>query len=454
MMLVLLHVAVASNAANDVLVPTFASAAAADDAMSKASGVYERLLVMVDSPDQMEPHTREYAIKHFAAAAKRWRNVTFRLVPYDPMSSVIRELVGSLKDGDEVRPCIGLIVQDFGGAHGALRRPIAYSAACDIPTTEGLSEWLYWQDAIKLGSLDKQATHLELEGLVKYAYNRRPHQTVVLALMADSSDKAELAFAVRSAGVQLPVRIGNRSVAQTLGVPAFPSVLVAHSTNGRLAATDTFRWPLWTPKRTDGGTSWAGLRHFLSESALPPLVPVGDSSPARDFMQQLRRSRLGLTIYLFHNRHGRWADRALTNEERLNVMRKSIEAIEVMTSVATTFAGKARFVSLDYFDNDPEQPMMLHVIEDFLPTAVAISARFDREEEEVEEAQKAGQARINQAARVGTLHADQGLLEEDTAQQYVEAIIQRHGTSPDRSDLGTFWTPRRRSRRTKAKEEL
>lgn len=441
---------------------------------------YPRLFVMLDARRTMPGVAMDLdefdsALEQFELVSEKWRNITFALVPIDD-SPLIKGLIASAPSGDTPLPpmwglCFsmdrGNQVQQQEQQEQQRRRQERVLPMVPFigqgKTAAALLRWLSIQDSIHFRhSLDRSRIRFTADAAAHYVWARG--RTMVFALF-DEKDPvqaeegiAEFALAARSVPVRLPIRLGNSTVARTMGVPSVPCVVVVHSSNGYLTQfpgmPSDVRWPMWSPTqvlREDPppgrapsfgpkyGLSWAGLREFLSERAHPPLIPHSDDSEAL-YASQLRRSRHECTVFLFHNAQGKWAAHALDNDQRVDVRERSASAIAVVGHAATKLAGVAAFVSIDFFANSPELASRFKVSEDDLPIAVVAHDRlFPRPNDDDHDADRRGATRLP-PARLGWQH---GLLQHDEVLRFLHtAIVERGATAPMADTrLGTFWVP-------------
>lgn len=133
-------------------------------------------------------------------------------------------------------------------------------------------------------------------------------------------------------------------------------------------------WPHFKPHYDHGEYFWHGLENFLTERAVPTLVPM--SSGDGRFRRSLRASRYQLTVYLFHNQRGRWQAAQLEPEQARAVSSESSAAMEAVRAVAPSFLGVVSFVSIDWFDEGARE--MLQATLDALSSSASTSeARMD-----------------------------------------------------------------------------
>ena len=336
----------------------FNTAEEADAALK--SPLYPKLMVLVYSDDMDMPQ------RLFAEAEEMWRkNVTFAQTAFYAHSKLVGE-IGAMPDK---LPAYALLMR-------GLPRAVPHTGAW---TAAGISNFLSYQlHDFRASSLHRSSTTFTASKLANYA-RQRPFKSVVFAFVTTSRQESEVAHAARSAGVRLYVRFVNESVAEAVGAPC-PSVVVVHG--GADPNTET-AWPVFKPHYDHGSYFWTGLEIFLTERAMPPLVPLGDSEA--HFGAALRKARYQITIYLCHNQRGRWASLRLDEDAARAVSSASSRAMETFAAVAPAFEGVAAFIGLDWFDNPPDLIQFVAgagATEESLPFAVAVPSRLGQHDDQ------------------------------------------------------------------------
>ena len=378
---------------------------------------YERLFVLITIPEERQH--QNVAHHDFTAVAKKWKNVTFCDTNYDEGSKIVAE-AGAERD---LLPAYALSLRGMGLiSHTG-------SSLAEVQLSRFLS---FHIDSFRSSTLHRSQQTFTPAVLSEYTA-ARPLSSIVLGLANSAEDEREIVAAARRAGVPLHVKLGNASVARALGAPS-PSVLVVHG-GAPEALTAATAWPLFTPVHDHGSDYWPGLEQFLVERAHPPLVTAADDDVHR-FSRSLRTARYQLTVYLVHNRRGRWKQTELDAEAARDVSARSGRAISAARTAASDIAGVARFVAIDWFEHaSHELSFVPHLLRDVgkadeatLPFMVTVNGRF-------------GESGAHRSGGNRRILSGAGVLDAVRVRAFVDAAMERAGVSAALPPDMKLWRP-------------
>ena len=237
------------------------------------SPLYQKMMVLIYDADTGSDTPQRL----FAEAAEMWKsNLTFARMAFQRRSKLAADIGATA----ESLPAYGLLLRG---------QPWAISHTGGW-TPDGIGRFLTYQlREFRASGLHKSSSSFTASRLASYA-RQRPFSSVVFAFVTSARQESEVEHAARSAGVRLYLRFANESVAADVHAPC-PSVIVVHGRDEVDAAT---AWPLFEPRYAHGEHLFGGLDVFLTERALPPLVPIGDSD--EHFDAALRKSRYQITV--------------------------------------------------------------------------------------------------------------------------------------------------------------
>ena len=335
---------------------------------------HERLFILLSDSDFSNAEGQQHRAS-FDVAARAWDsdNITFVHTIYDSTTAMSQQ-AGATKP-----PAYILVVREWFPRHVTHTDPMS---------SDEILHFLHFQLSFRAGTLHQSAKYFSASSMAAYAAVR-PLGSIVLGLCETQAQEQEIAFAARRAAVPLFLRLGNASVARSLGAP-FPAVLVVHGHKDE--SISEVAWPHFKPHYDHGEYFWHGLEIFLTERAVPTLVPI--SSGDGRFRRSLRASRYALTVYLVHNQRGRWQAAQLEPEQARAVSSESSAAMEAVRAVAPSFLGVVSFVSIDWFDEGGREMLQAtlgalsssastsearqRMDEGTLPCLLAIKGRFGR----------------------------------------------------------------------------
>ena len=348
------------------------------DAAYKAvrTQTHERHFILLSDSDFSNAEGQQHRAS-FDVAARAWDsdNITFVHTIYDSTTAMSQQ-AGATKP-----PAYILVTREWFPRHVTHTDPMS---------SDEIVHFLHFQLRFRAGTLHQSPKYFSASSMAAYAA-ARPLGSIVLGLCETQAQEQEIAFAARRAAVPLFLRLGNASVARSLGAP-FPAVLVVHGHKDE--SISEVAWPHFKPHYDHGEYFWHGLEIFLTERAVPTLVPI--SSGDGRFRRSLRASRYALTVYLVHNQRGRWQAAQLEPEQARTVSSESSAAMEAVRAVAPSFLGVVSFVSIDWFDEGGREMLQAtldelssaastsetRMNEGSLPCLLAIKGRFGRHSSE------------------------------------------------------------------------